>query len=529
LRGTYKPSHNLLLSGVRASALTKSHMKRGALAPEVHLRRVMQWLIALARGNSRKVAWDMRWLIASSLFLMCLGPLQAASQRLPGEPGASRGVVLQDISKNGPKFSSAFPAVSVDPVNDQTVAVAWRVYSLPINTNALKGSRVAECHVSLSTDGGKTFTDFNLMRELRTALNGESNLELWYCNAPWVTFGPDGTIYAGGSLFTANGVTGPQPKQGRTMVTVSTDNGATWKSGVPGITIARLAPGLTGLRGGNAPQDTPWDGSMGLADPRTGVLYSIAGLYVAASHDKGKTFGRVYQPDAPGWVPLRGGSFAAAFGTLAVVETMKSTPMPGVSCPCLAFGESNDEGEHWHYRLVSSAGEVSPGDRSHIRVRYPPIAADRMRRGHFAIAAITADGGAVRVFSTEDDGHTWRSAAPNPPPAGAIPINTVGMPGIAYTPEGGILVAWRGFRSAGAYDTYLAMVSSGKFGPTLKLNNDPSEYPPLVQAGNYSFGGGDYTTGISSSKQTAYVVFPYSPFGVAQRTVVASVNMALLK
>jgi hypothetical protein len=40
--GHYKPLHNLLVSGVRASALTKSRIERRASAPEFRLRQVMQ-------------------------------------------------------------------------------------------------------------------------------------------------------------------------------------------------------------------------------------------------------------------------------------------------------------------------------------------------------------------------------------------------------------------------------------------------------------------------------------------------------
>lgn len=243
--------------------------------------------------------------------------------RLPSEPGASAGVTLYDISKNGPLLSSAFPTLAVNPKNDREVGVGWRVYSLPIDTNAPKGSRTAECHVSLSADNAQTFHDYNLMSVLETKRVDSAHPELAYCNAPWVTFGPDGTIYAGGSLFTANGVTGPEPKQGRAMVTTSADNGATWSRGTAGITIDRFAPGLNGLGGGRNPEDTPWDGSSGFADSQTDTIYSTAGLYVAASEDKGKAFGTVYSPDAVGWVRQSGGSFAAAFGELGIATFMK--------------------------------------------------------------------------------------------------------------------------------------------------------------------------------------------------------------
>ena len=448
-----------------------------------------------------------------------------AQTRLPDEPGASAGVTLVDISKNGPGFSSAFPNVAVSPKDDQTIAIAWRVYSLPINTNAPKGSRTAECHVSISTDGGRTFRDSNVMDVLRTPRVDAANPELWYCNAPWVTFGPDGTVFAGGALYTANGLTGPEPKQGRAMVAKSTDNGVTWKKGIPGITIARLAPGLNGLENGKNPEDTPWDGAMGIADPQTGTLYSIAGFYLAASDDKGESFGTVYQSNEDGWSRQSGGSFTAAFGTLAVATFMKSTPAAGAKCPCLAMGLSADKGAHWNFVPVKGADDVSPTGR----VRYPVIASDRHHKGHFAIATTSADKRTLKIFFTEDGGQTWSSASPKAPPAGSLPIATVDMPGVGYTSNGEIVAAWRGFRGAGAYDVYAAMIASNGFGPTLKLSEEGSPYPPLVQLGNYSLGGGDFTTWVSGGKDSAHIVFPYSPGGVTQKTTYARVELSRMK
>ena len=465
---------------------------------------------------------------AVGLAVAASGMLTAKAQtRLPNEPGTSPGVALTDISKNGPGFSSAFPNLAVSPKDDQTIAIAWRVYSLPINTNAPKGSRTAECHVSISTDGGRTFRDSNLMDVLRTARVDAANPELWYCNAPWVTFGPDGTVYAGGALYTANGLTGPEPKQGRAMVAKSTDNGETWKKGIPGITIARLALGLNGLENGRNPEDTPWDGAMGIADPQAGTIYSIAGFYVSASDDKAESFGTVYQPYDDGWTRQNGGSFTAASGTLAVATFMKSTPIPGTKCPCLAMGLSTDKGAHWNFMLVkgAQADDVSPTGR----VRYPVIASDRKHQGHFAIATTSADKRTLKIFFTVDNGQTWSSASPKPLPTGSLPITTLDMPGVGYTSNGEIVAAWRGFRSAGAYDVYAAMITSGSFGPTLKLSDEGSPYPPLVQLGNYSLGGGDFTTWVSGNKDSAFVVFPYSPGGLTQKTTCARIELARMK
>src|SRR5262245_43747187 len=95
-----------------------------------------------------------QFLVAVVLF----GIIRAVAQT-PPEPGATPGVVLTNISRNTKKFASVFPQVAVSRVNSNLVAVAWRQYNLPIDTNALKEDRVAECHVSISKDGGQSFTD----------------------------------------------------------------------------------------------------------------------------------------------------------------------------------------------------------------------------------------------------------------------------------------------------------------------------------------------------------------------------------
>ena len=458
---------------------------------------------------------------SSAIEAALLGLLALTLTRLPAEPGASPGVTLIDISKNDAALSSAFPGLAINAKNDRELGIAWRVYSLPIDTNAAKGSRIAECHVSISTDGAETFRDSNLMGLLRTRADGATP-ELWYCNAPWVTFGPEGAIYAGGALFTANGVIGSTPKQGRAMVTRSADDGAHWSSGIPGITIGRLAPNLDGLGGGHQPKDTPWDGASGIADPQTGTMYSTAGLYVAASHDHGKTFGTVYSPNEAGWARQSGGSFAAAFGKIATATFVKSTPTADAACPCLAFAESSSEGASWTFHLVTGAIDVSPTGRPH----YPPIAADPAHVDHFAIATTSLDRRTLKIFFTEDGGESWAAASPNPPPNGTLPVTTVDMPGVGYTSGGELVAAWRGFRAAGAYDVYAAMIRSAKFGPTIKLSEEGSVYPPLVQLGNYSFGGGDFSTPVSGNSKDVFVAFPYSPGGIAQRTTLAKVPLA---
>src|SRR5262249_7747563 len=155
--------------------------------------------------------------IAAFVACWTLSGVVFAPAQTPAEPGATPGVVLTNISKNAKKFASVFPQVAVSRSNPNLVAVAWRQYNLPIDTNALKEDRVAECHVSLSKDGGQTFKDRNMMDVLRTT-GGNGEPELWGCNAPWVAIAADDTMYFGGALFTAGGVVQKEPKAGRAGV-----------------------------------------------------------------------------------------------------------------------------------------------------------------------------------------------------------------------------------------------------------------------------------------------------------------------
>lgn len=435
----------------------------------------------------------------------------------PPEPGATPGVALVNISANAPNQGSVFPQVAVSRTDPNLVAVSWRRYGLPIDTNALKEDRLAECHVSISKDGGKTFTATNMTPYLRTVKQG-TEPELWGCNAPWVTIAKDGTLYMGGALFTAGGLVQVDPKQGRAGVSVSTDGGASWSKMAYGINIAHFAPGVTGLNGGMKLEDTPWDGANGTVDPVTGTFYSTAGAVVSTSDDKGKTFGMVY---ATG-----GGTLTAAFGIAATAHTVTdATTFPGAKCPCLAFGLSTDKAQTWKQILVAEAGQYNRTGT----VRYPIIASDPAHKGHFAIGVYAPDHHSMKVYYTADSGQSWKMAEPRPVPAN-VPVTDVNMSAVGYTSDGRVLLTWRGFRNPGAFNTFVAMITGDAFGPTVKVSPELSMYPPLTYGGNYGGGngGGDFATWVQGSTLAAFVAFPYMPGGQVENTYLARVPLTLL-
>lgn len=432
----------------------------------------------------------------------------------PPEPGPTPGVLLTNISRNSTQFASVFSQVAVSRSNPNVVAVAWRRYSLPIDIHALKGTRVAECYVSISTDGGLTFSERNMMPVLRTP-GGGGEPELWGCNAPWVAIANDGTLYFGGSLFTPGGDLQPEPKQGRAGVTASTDGGKTWSKMVPGITLARLASGLKGLQGGMEPHHTPWDGANGVVDPQTGTFYSAVGGYISASTDRGKSFGTVYQSR---------GTVSAAHGNLVAARTLQQ--YQGAQCPCLIANVSSDGGKTWAESLVAQRSDYN----SSGTVRYPIAAASPAQSGHYAIGVYEPDHVTVKVYFTTDGAKTWKEAKPRPTPKN-VSITNANQVSVGYTTDGRVLLTWRGFRNPGAFNTFLALLENDRFGPTIKISPELSIYPPLTYAGNYGNGngGGDFTTWVTGTQDTAFVAFPFAPKGEVLDTYLARVPVRLLR
>lgn len=448
---------------------------------------------------------------AGAVSALALAAASFASAQTPAEPGATPGVTITNISKNDAMHASVFPQVAVSPANPNVVAVAWRRYNLPIDTNALEDKRVADCHVALSSDGGKTWRDRNMMDVLKTpGGNGEPHLA--GCNAPWVTIAKDGTMYFGGALFTTGGELMKEPKAGRAGVTVSTDNGATWSPLKVGITLKTLAPGLKGLAGGMEQQDTPWDGANGKVDPTTGTFYSTAGAYITASDDKGATFSTVYSSR---------GTISPAFGKIVAGRTVME--IAGYPCPCLVAAISDDKGKTWSDTVLARDGEYNREGT----VRYPTSAASPANPGHFAIAAYQPDHRTVKVYYTTDSGKTWKMATPRATPQN-VTVNTANQVGVGYTSDGRLLLTWRGFRNVGAFNTFVAMLDGDTFGPTVKVSPQLSIYPPLLYDGNYSMGGGDFVTWVTGNAQNAYVAFPYAPRGLVEDTVLATVPLTLL-
>ena len=456
---------------------------------------------------------------------------------------ADDGVRLFNISQNTPYFGSVFPEVQVSRTAPNVVAVAWRRYGLPVNTNGSMEGRTADCHVSVSTDAGDTFYDTNLMPYLREpAVNvNEPEPNLYFCNAPWVAFGLWPVMYAGGSAFTPNGVLGPLPKQGRALVISSRDLGKTWSQPTYGIRFNNFAPGLTGLSGGTTPPDTPWDGSFGFVDPGYLSLYSTSGAYVTESNDiQAQQFNPVYELTSaavPGWTVSTVGVMNASYGVLGAPFFATASPVPGAICPCLAYATSVNNGQTWSAQLVAQASQFN-SDVTGDTARSPFSASDPNPPGtRVAISAYTPDHTSVQVFYTENGGRSWESATAAVPVD--VPVTTAKKVSVAYTLDGRILVVWRGFQASGEFDTFAALLHGDHFGKTIRVSPKSSTYPYLTtQAActsllpstaacyDTSNGSGDFITSITGNSEYAFVAFPYMAGGFIEDTYFAKIPLS---
>ena len=441
---------------------------------------------------------------------------------------------------------SLLAEVWVAPHNPNVVAVAYRTYGLPINTNADKDARTADAHVSISVDSGNRFRDTNLMPILREpAVNiNEPEPDLYFCNIPHVAFSSDGFMFAGCSFFTALGNIGPLPKQGRVTVTASRDFGLTWSAPTYGLRIGNFSTGLTGLNGGTAPEDTPWDGSHGFSDLQ-GPYYTTSGGYVVVSLDHAKSWGTVYELDSqslPGWTVSGVGVMNAAHGVLGAPFAANATPIAGPVCPCLGYATSLDYGKTWSAQLVAEADQFN-SNVSGDTARSPFSASDPSTPGTgVAISAYTPDHTSVQVFYTEDGGRKWKSAAAMPYPTG-VNVTNASHVGVGYTRHGRVLLVWRGFEVSGAFNTFAALLNGNHFGQTIRVSPQPSTYPLITDEAaceeafpepppracyDTTSGGGDFSTWITGNDRYAFVGFPYIPDGLHEDIYLAKIPLSTM-
>ncbi len=466
------------------------------------------------------------------MLLACLGvaaSLFAASAGSASGTASPRHLEVDVMNEPG---RGGEPELAINPRNPKDLVLGHTVVGNTYTNNTTEaGLEAVNGGLQVSHNGGKTWT---ADRPLHTSGYSEGPNPFLIAHGqpaatgftltqngsgdPIEASGPDGSIYAGGVL--ANAVPpGPPPfnftvPQGAIAVSRSTDGGRTFGP-ISAVLSDQELQGMVG-RGMNPkglggfgvnPFDRPWIA----VDQSTGAVYVSTTAhpqrYVAVSHDKARTWGRIEAldcdemtpPDANhdvtcGTYPESGdGNIAAAHGVLAAAYT--SSAAPGSSCPCAVFETSTNAGAHWNRHVVSAG---LPG-RSNIFV-----AADPSQKGRFAVLLLPGNqvsGGPaglpssknvpqqVQVVTTGDSGRTWST----PTTLGNEAVEHItNRPWITYGPTGVLAVVWRNayppydarsFLTPGTQNVFAAISrNNGRtFSAPVQLNSAPSPSPDPAQ------------------------------------------------
>ena len=387
-------------------------------------------------------------------------------------------------------YSAAVPKMAVDPQDPRRVAVIWRYLSMDgVNRET---QRHFECHLSLSNDGGRTFS--------RQKLEWASP-ETPVCNSPFVDIGAKGELMIGATLagVLPQGAPPGTPVFGKVGIRLSRDWGRTWTATQSPIASGdgdRFAPNAA------VPVEAikvPWDGGRGVIDATTGAMAVMGGFpappgeqlysqrFFTLSHDGGRRWGPIRAWTTLAWPQRWDGTMIASHGVLAIAYLAAAVPITGAKCLCIVFATSGDDGKTFNRHLVA---EVDGFDRL---VHYPPLAADPRKAGRYALANVASGAGSPVVRWTSDNGATWHAISPTAPNG----IVRASRPAVSYAEQGVLVVLWRGYRADGSYDIYIAAADpSGRFGNTVRLSSETSREPDALLK-DYSVRG-DFVSALAT-------------------------------
>lgn len=345
---------------------------------------------------------------------------------------------------------------------------------LPDGQPSTRSQRLGEadwCYsvLAMTHDRGQTWTFSEDQLRKKFDLNN--------CFDPIVEAAPDGTLYWGclpevsrdGSDYrkgsVANG--GPIAMRGGSYIMSSTDKGKTWTEPSMIMGSDQAARWPNGGKNMVWELSSPWDRAVVDIDHGTGTLYATGHGRranpahqedsVTASHDKGKTWGPVYTWDSEGAeYPQSGsGDIGAGNGLLAISYIASKVPDASVTCPCIVFETSKDDGKTFERHVVPT---VAPP-------RQASLAVDQGKPGRYAIMTTGPDDSQQLVYLTEDYGKTWSkpivaAQAPSGAQMGTAGSSRV-LSAIKYSPKGELGILWRAVYPDNSSDIWSSVSSDG--------------------------------------------------------------------
>jgi len=254
----------------------------------------------------------------------------ATERSLPIAPPPSNMVLSAAV----PEYSAAVPEMAIDPRDPRRIAVIWRYLSMDgINQER---QRHFECHLSLSSDGGRTFSQQRLEWD---------SPQTPVCNSPFVDIGSRGELMIGATLagVLPQGVPPGTHADGKVGMRLSHDWGRSWtatQSLIASDHGDRFVPNPA------VPIEAtkvPWDGGRGMIDATTGAIVLTGGFpappgeqqhsqrFFTVSHDSGRQWGPIRAWTATGWPQRWDGTMITAHGKLAIAYLAAAVPMfPGI-------------------------------------------------------------------------------------------------------------------------------------------------------------------------------------------------------
>src|SRR4051794_32062691 len=188
--------------------------------------------------------------------------------------------------------------------------------------------------------------------------------------------------------------------------------------------------------------------------------------YVAASHDRGRTWSRFRPFDSASHPAGSTGGFSggpvAGGGVLATAYLASAAP-GRTPCPCVVFETSRDDGATFTRHVVAHApvrpafGNTNPLGGEQSMLFEPYTAGDPARPGHYAVMIGDEDFSHLLVWTTQDAGATWDGPARLADDGGVRRH----LPWIAIGPTGAVGAMWRTTRSDGSYTVWAAVAPHG--------------------------------------------------------------------
>jgi hypothetical protein len=462
-----------------------------------------------------------RWFVVMAALAIATPVLATTSGPAAGTPAIGPlAPVETQISATDNTTTQGEPEIAENPLNPNNLFIDWNSFRYPTSnmtpiTNPCGGKR--------SMDGGLSWQS--------------APVPLSSCADGVTTFGPDGTLYAGGITVTNTQIFPPPCSNhpgsilfanlcllvtGYDALVRSTDSGQNWSPvarpmGSQSVGPFPFAPG-SGNPAGTF--DRPW---VRVDQPTNTVYASGANIadherFVTASTDDGQSFGTIYAVDSPDY-PSGGnpsGTIDAANGVLAVAYTAASAP--NATCPCVIFETSTDQGATFTRHVVPTVDAAS--------VPRPFVTADPNQPGHFALAILDSTGTENQVYTTRDGGATWHG----PTLVAEAPANLRFKPWIAFGPSGQLALVWRtahgGSPATSPYDVWAAVGrdlgnNGAAFSAPVRVSSATGTYPPGSggQGDDFSFvladhkyihvGWGDSRSGFT---QVWYSRIPFPTF-----------------